>query len=89
MTTQFSDKTRKFKDKVKGNIMIPGDAGYDNARQIWNAMIDRRPAVIVQCVGGDDVAQAIGFARETGLDISVRGGGHNIAGYSVCERAKG
>jgi FAD/FMN-containing dehydrogenase len=85
MPARLSDEAKQLKKQVKGKVMVPGDAGYDEARRIWNAMIDRRPAVIVQCVDADDVPPAIGFARDTGLDISIRGGGHNIAGYSVCD----
>ena len=70
---------------VKGTIVLPGDPTYDGVRTIWNAMIDRRPAVIVRCAGAADVVAALGFARERGLEISIRGGGHNIAGTSVCD----
>lgn len=70
---------------VKGRIVLPGDAQYDEVRRIWNAMIDRRPAVIVQCRGADDVPHAMQCARHNGLEISVRGAGHNIAGNAVCE----
>ena len=85
MNTRLSNNTQKLKDKVDGKVVLPGDAGYDNARQIWNAMIDRHPAMIVQCSGSDDVAHALAFARENALEVSVRGGGHNIAGHAVRE----
>jgi len=77
--------TQTLTPAVKGTVVQPGDSTYDAVRAIWNAMIDRRPAVIVRCADAADVAAAIGFARERGLEISIRGGGHNIAGTSVCE----
>jgi FAD/FMN-containing dehydrogenase len=64
---------------------LPGDAGYEKARTVWNAMIDRRPACIVHCASADDVAGALRLARQHELQISVRGAGHNIAGTAVCE----
>ena len=64
--------------------MLPGDPSYNEVREIWNAMIDRRPAVIIQCAEADDVPHAISYARDNGLEISVRGGGHNIAGSALC-----
>jgi len=70
---------------VKGKVIAPGDAEYDSARQVWNAMIDRRPAAIVRCSDAADVQQAIAFAREQRLDVSIRGGGHNIAGTAVAD----
>lgn len=68
-----------------GDIIIPGDAGYDDARTIFNAMIDRRPSVIAQCTGVDDVVAAIRYGREAGLEIAVRGGGHSVAGRSLTD----
>ncbi|MFB3915829.1 MAG: FAD-binding oxidoreductase [Terriglobales bacterium] len=85
MTTRLNEKAQKLQGKLQGTVVLPGDATYDEVRQVWNAMIDRRPAVIVRCGAADDVAYAIEFARENGLDISVRGGGHNIAGFAVCD----
>ncbi|EKV29489.1 putative oxidoreductase [Caenispirillum salinarum AK4] len=70
---------------VRGPVCLPGDAGYDEARTLWNAMIDRHPAVVVRCRGAADVARAVDFCREHGLLLAVRGGGHNIAGRAVCE----
>ena len=68
-----------------GPLCLPGDPGYDEARTIWNGMIDRRPALIVRAAGGADVVRAVTFAREHKLMLSVRGGGHNIAGNAVCD----
>ena len=75
----------ELRSKVKGRIVLPADADYDSVREIWNAMIDRRPAIIVQCAHVDDVPHAIRFARANNLDISIRGCGHNIAGNSLCD----
>jgi FAD/FMN-containing dehydrogenase len=68
-----------------GSVLRPGDAGYDDARTIFNAMIDRHPALIAQCTTTGDVVKAVNFGREHGLLVSVRGGGHNVAGNAVCE----
>jgi FAD/FMN-containing dehydrogenase len=72
-----------FTETVRGSVLTPGDSGYDEARSIWNALIDRRPALIVQCSGAADVVDAVNFAREQGLDLSIKGGGHNVAGNAV------
>ena len=74
-----------FRESIRGTSFCPGDAGYDVARTIPNAMIDRRPAVIVRCAGAADVVGSVRFAREHGALVSVRGGGHSVAGKSVCE----
>jgi len=74
-----------FKARFHGVVLLPGDAGYDGARQVWNAMIDRRPALIARCTSPEDVVQGVNFAREHDLLLSVRGGGHNIAGNAVCD----
>jgi FAD/FMN-containing dehydrogenase len=76
---------RGFKEKVKGRIVVPEEPDYDEIRKIWNAMIDRRPAVIVRCAESLDVQRAIAFARENRLELTIRGAGHNIAGNAVCE----
>jgi len=85
MKTTLNHSIDNLKGRVKGRLILPGDPGYDEARQIWNAMIDRRPAVIVQCAAAADVPPAISFARDHGLEISIRGAGHNIAGNAVCD----
>jgi FAD/FMN-containing dehydrogenase len=71
--------------RFSGQLLRAGDAGYDDARQIHNGMIDRRPALIARCLGVSDIIEAVNFARNAGLDIAVRGGGHNVAGNAVCE----
>src|SRR5262245_35495358 len=72
-------------DSLPGGLIRPGDAGYDTARTIWNAAIDRRPALVARCAGAADVRRAVDFARVNGVLVSVRGGGHNIAGSAVCD----
>ena len=69
--------------QMQGSVLIPGDPGYDEARTIWNGMIDRRPAVIARCESTADVVAALAHAREHNLLISVRGGGHSLPGHSV------
>ncbi|WP_293029810.1 FAD-binding oxidoreductase [Natronococcus sp.] len=66
-----------------GEIVRPVDPGYDDAREIWNGMIDRYPALVARCSGVADVVAAVNFAREQGLEVAVRGGGHNVAGTAV------
>src|SRR6202166_2906018 len=71
--------------RLRGPLLVPGDAGYDDARAIWNAMIDGRPLGVVRCLGVADVLAGVTFARDNGLELSIKGGGHNIAGLAVCD----
>ncbi len=85
-TTQIEDSSlSKFEDKLRGKLLYPEDEEYDNTRTIWNSMVDRYPAIISRCYGTVDVVAAVNFARENELLVSVRGGGHNVAGHSVCD----
>ena len=79
------DTIRKFKESLRGELLLSDDTAYDDARSIWNAMIDRRPALIARCLGVADVVTCVNFAREHGLLLSVKGGGHNISGLAVCD----
>lgn len=74
-----------FKSHFRGHVLLPGDVDYDEVRQIWNAMVDRRPALIARCAAPEDVVQAVALARQHQLLVSIRGGGHNIAGNAVCD----
>jgi FAD/FMN-containing dehydrogenase len=76
---------KTLKGRIRGPLLQPGESGFDEARSVWNAMIDRRPALIVRCLGVSDVIACVNAARETGVPLSVKGGGHNIAGLAVCE----
>ncbi|TOI57034.1 FAD-binding oxidoreductase [Vibrio parahaemolyticus] len=74
-----------FKSHFQGDVVLPTDSNYDEVRQIWNGMIDRKPSLIARCKSTDDVVMAVNFARDNGQLLSVRGGGHNIAGNAVCD----
>jgi len=76
---------RNFAADMRGPVLQPCDAGYDQARIVWNGMIDRRPALIARCTGPADVMTAVRFAAKNRLLLSVRGGGHNITGNAVCD----
>ncbi|HEX6797589.1 MAG TPA: FAD-binding oxidoreductase [Ktedonobacterales bacterium] len=76
---------QELKTRVRGEIIQPGDAGYEEARKVYNGMIDKRPAVIVRCVDAADVMSTVNFAREQGLALAVRGGGHNGPGLGTCD----
>ncbi|MEY7848974.1 FAD-binding oxidoreductase [Natrarchaeobius sp. A-rgal3] len=82
-----SDAIQSFEADCSGDLVFPTDEEYDRSRQIWNGMIDRYPAIVVRCAGTADVVAAVNFAREQGLEVSVRGGGHNVAGTAVRDGA--
>jgi FAD/FMN-containing dehydrogenase len=71
--------------RFSGVLLRPGESGYDDARKIHNGMIDRNPALIARCVGTADIVDSVNFARTQGLELAVRGGGHNVAGRAVCD----
>jgi FAD/FMN-containing dehydrogenase len=73
--------------RLRGPLLAPGDAGYEDSRTVWNAMIDRRPALVARCLGVADVIACVRFAREHGLLLSIKGGGHNIAGLAAADGA--
>ena len=77
--------TTELQQLFAGKILIEGDADYDTARKIWNGMIDRKPAIIAQCISSNDIVQAVKFARKYNLLVSVKGGGHNVTGNAVCD----
>ncbi len=76
---------QQLADATRGDVLIPDSPGYDEARKVWNGMIDRRPAVIARCAGTADVIQAVDFARVNAMEVAVRGGGHSAQGYGTCD----
>ena len=80
---------RELRDRlaklVQGPVLVAGDPAYDESRRVFNAMIERRPAAILMCSGAEDVARAVTVARECALPISIKGGGHSVAGNAVCD----
>ena len=86
MSTTLDDgRVGALAGQVSGLVVSPRDAGYDEARAIHNGLVDRRPALIVRCRTTADVVAALEFARSAGLEVSVRGGGHNVAGRAVTD----
>jgi hypothetical protein len=79
------DRIERFKAAFRGEVIQPGDSGYETARKIWNASIDKHPGIIARCSGVADVVAAVNFARENELLVAVRGGGHNVSGKAVCD----
>ncbi|MDQ6774287.1 MAG: FAD-dependent oxidoreductase, partial [Candidatus Dormibacteraeota bacterium] len=75
----------KLKAGLSGHLIEPGETAYENARRVWNGMIDRRPAAIARCVTESDVIRSLEVARIGGMTVAIRGGGHNVAGNAVCD----
>jgi len=80
-----ANKIEELKRQIQGEVLLPGEEAYESARQIWNATIDKRPGAIARCAGTPDVVQAVNFARDNGVLLAIRGGGHNIAGNALCD----
>ena len=76
-----------LKARLRGPVTLPGTPGYEESRSVWNAMIDRRPALVVRCIGVADVIACVQFAREHELLLCIKGGGHNIAGLATADGA--
>jgi FAD binding domain len=77
------DRIERFQTAFRGEVIQPTDFGYERARKIWNASIDRHPGIIARCSGVADVVAAVNFARENELLVAVRGGGHNVSGKAL------
>jgi FAD/FMN-containing dehydrogenase len=80
-----ADVLTTLRDTIQGRVLAAGQPGYDEARRVWNGMIDRRPKAIVEVAGVDDIAATIGLVREMGLPLAIRGGGHNVAGNGTVD----
>jgi FAD/FMN-containing dehydrogenase len=76
--------TKPMRQAIRGELVVPDDPAYDQARRVWNGMIDKRPLAVIYCADSDDVITAVNFARSQNLLVAVRAGGHNVAGSSVC-----
>jgi FAD/FMN-containing dehydrogenase len=83
--TAIEERMESITTAFSGTLLRPGDEGYDEARLVHNGLIDRRPALIARCRGTADIVDAVRLARESGLEISIRGGGHGVAGRAVTE----
>ena len=79
------DVIQEFRTSLSGQLILPGHLSYNEVRKVWNAMIDKRPALIVRCIGVADMIKSISFALANNLLVSVRAGGHNVGGKAVCD----
>ena len=79
------DRIERFQASFRGEVIQPADFAYEKARKVWNASIDKHPGIIARCAGIADVMAAVNFARENGLLVAVRGGGHNVSGRALCD----
>jgi len=84
-TTLNEQTVQEFKAALRGELIRPGDGGYEEARKVYNGMIDRHPSLIARCADAADVIAAVNFARDNRLTLSIRGGSHNVAGFAVCD----
>jgi FAD/FMN-containing dehydrogenase len=84
-TTVSVQPAAALAERLSGDVIAPGQPGYEGARRVWNGMIDKRPALIARCADADDVATCVRFATEQALPLAVRGGGHNVAGTAVVD----
>lgn len=85
MTELAAGAVDTLRAQMTGGVFLPGDGGYWNACSIWNGAVGRRPSVVASCAASSDVAVALRFAGQQGLEVSVRGGGHNYAGHALCQ----
>jgi FAD/FMN-containing dehydrogenase len=85
LRTIDEEATARLRARFRGELLLPSAAGYESARHIWNAVIDKHPALIARCSGVADIVAAVRFAREEGLVLAIRGGGHNVAGTAMCD----
>src|SRR4249919_62249 len=85
MTSSLADAVIELASRFSGRLLQPADAGYEEARKVHNGLVDKRPALIARCRGVADVVDAVDLARKLGLEVAVRGGGHNVAGRATIE----
>src|SRR5512146_205849 len=85
LATVPEDALAALRGRLRGRLVEPSDADYDEVRAVWNGMVDKRPGLIVRCAGVADVIAAVTFARDHDLPVAVRGEGHNVAGNAVCD----
>ncbi|HEX6125778.1 MAG TPA: FAD-dependent oxidoreductase, partial [Pyrinomonadaceae bacterium] len=83
--SDISTAVNDLRPRFSGQLLEPGDVGYDEERKVHNGLIDKRPAVIARCLNTSDIVEAVRFARNSALEVAVRGGGHNVSGRATVE----